>query len=292
MMAPAKSPSKRIGIHLSTSGGTWTAVQRAVDCGANCFQIFSSSPRQWKANAVAPADAEQMRTLRAQHGIAPMTIHASYLINLCSQSEEVRKNSTAAFRGEVERALALGAEFLVFHPGSWKGLTRAEALQHAAENIERAVDGLGCQDSHLRILIENTAGSEFSMGGKLDQVGDLLHMLDRCAPVDVCLDTCHTHVAGYDLVTPEGYEETVALIAESFGTERVRVWHCNDAKAAMGSKLDRHEHIGDGTIGPDAFRRLLRDKRFAHCAFIAETPVDDPGDILRNVSVLRTLAAG
>src|SRR4051812_20851117 len=121
-MAPAKSPSKRIGIHLSTSGGTWTAVQRAVDCGANCFQIFSSSPRQWKANAVAPADAEQMRTLRAQHGISPMTIHASYLINLCSQSEVVRENSTAAFRGEVERALALGAEFLVFHPGSWKGL--------------------------------------------------------------------------------------------------------------------------------------------------------------------------
>ena len=283
--------SKRIGIHLSTSGGTWTAVQRAVDCGANCFQIFSSSPRQWKPSPVSPGDAEKMRTLRSEHNIAPLAIHASYLINLCSQSEEVRRNSTAAFRAEVERALALGAEFLVFHPGSWKGLTRAEALQHAAENIERAVDGLECQSSKLRILIENTAGSEFSMGGTLEQVGDLLHLLDRCAPVDVCLDTCHTHVAGYDLVTPDGYEETVALIAESFGTERVKVWHCNDAKAPRGSKLDRHEHIGEGTIGPDAFRRLLRDSRFAHCAFIAETPVDEPGDTLRNVSVLRTLAA-
>ena len=240
---------------------------------------------------VSAADAEKMRTLRAEHNISPLTIHASYLINLCSQSEEVRNNSTSAFRGEVERALALGAEFLVFHPGSWKGLTRAEALQHAAENIERAVDGLNCQDSALRILIENTAGSEFSMGGKLDQVADLLHMLDRCAPVDVCLDTCHTHVAGYDLVSAEGYEETVALIKESFGTKRVKVWHCNDAKAAMGSKLDRHEHIGDGTIGPEPFRRILRDTRFAHCAFIAETPVDEPGDTLRNVSILRTLAA-
>jgi deoxyribonuclease-4 len=288
-MAPS---SKRIGIHLSTSGGTWTAVQRALDCGANCFQIFSSSPRQWKPSSVSAEDAEKMRSLRAQHGISPLTIHASYLINLCSQSEEVRKNSTAAFRGEVERALALGANFLVFHPGSWKGLTRTEALQHAAENIERAVDGLECQTSQLRILIENTAGSEFSMGGRLDQVADLLHLLDRCAPVDVCLDTCHTHVAGYDIVSPEGYEETVGLIAESFGTARVKVWHCNDAKAAMGSKLDRHEHIGDGTIGPDAFRRLLRDPRFAHAAFIAETPVDEPGDTLRNVSILRTLAAG
>src|SRR4051812_3200182 len=106
-MASRKSPAKRIGIHLSTSGGTWTAVQRAVDCGANCFQIFSSSPRQWKPNVVKPEDAEKMRTLRAEHDIGPLTIHASYLINLCSQSEEVRRNSTAAFRGEVERALAL-----------------------------------------------------------------------------------------------------------------------------------------------------------------------------------------
>jgi len=285
------SSEKRIGIHLSTSGGTWTAVQRALDCGANCFQIFSSSPRQWKPSAVSASDAEKMRTLRATHNIAPLTIHASYLINLCSQSEEVRKNSTAAFRGEVERALAIGANYLVFHPGSWKGLTRAEALQHAATNIEQAIDGLDCQTSQLRILIENTAGSEFSMGGKLDQVADLLHLLDRCAPVDVCLDTCHTHVAGYDIVTPEGYEETIQLIADSFGTQRVRVWHCNDAKAARGSKLDRHEHIGEGTIGPAAFRRLLHDTRFAHAAFIAETPVDDPGDTLRNVSILRTLAA-
>ena len=233
-----------------------------------------------------------MRSLRAAHNIGPLAIHASYLINLCSQSEDVRRNSTVAFRGEVERALALGADFLVFHPGSWKGLSRAEALQHAAENIERAVDGLQCQTSQLRILIENSAGSEFSMGGRLDQVADLLHLLDRCAPVDVCLDTCHTHVAGYDIVTSAGYEETVALIHESIGNQRVKLWHCNDAKAPCGSRLDRHQHIGDGTIGPAAFRRLLHDARFAHCAFIAETPVDDPGDTLRNVSVLRTLAAG
>ncbi len=287
----AAQPARRIGIHLSTSGGTWTAVQRAVDCGADCFQIFSSSPRQWKPSPVSEGDAEKMRTGLLQHGIAPLVIHASYLLNLCSQSESVRENSTKAFRGEVERALALGATYLVLHPGSWKGITRAEALQHAAANIERAIGGLGCQDSPLRILIENSAGSEFSMGGTLNQIADLLHLLDRCAPVDVCLDTCHTHVAGYDLITPEGYAETVQLIEESFGTRRVRVWHCNDAKAPQGSKLDRHQHIGEGTLGAAAFRRLLHDSRFAHAAFIAETPVDEPGDILRNVSTLRALAA-
>ncbi len=266
-------------------------MQRAVDCGAECFQIFSSSPRQWKPNAVKDEDAQKMRDLRVLHGIGPLTVHASYLINLCSQSEVVRTNSTAAFRGEVKRALALGAEFLVFHPGSWKGLSRGEALQHAASNIERAIEGLGCHDSPLRILIENTAGSEFSMGGTLEQVADLLHLLDRCAPVDVCLDTCHLHVAGYDLVSSSSYEETISMIQESFGTIRVRVWHCNDAKAERGSKLDRHEHIGEGTIGAPAFRRLLQDPCFQHAAFIAETPVDEPGDILRNVSMLRTLAA-
>ena len=232
-----------------------------------------------------------MRSLRAEHGIAPLTIHASYLINLCSQTESVRENSTRAFRGEVERALALGAEYLVLHPGSWKGITRPEALQHAAENIERAVDGLNCQASPLRILIENSAGSEFSMGATFDQIGDLLHLLDRCAPVDVCLDTCHTHVAGYDMVTADGYDETLRQVEETIGLRRVRVWHCNDAKAPMGSKLDRHQHIGEGTLGAGAFRRLLQDGRFAHAAFIAETPVDDPGDIQRNVSALRALAA-
>ncbi|GAA3769016.1 deoxyribonuclease IV [Terriglobus aquaticus] len=285
------SQRQRIGIHLSTSGGTWTAVQRAVECGANCFQIFSSSPRTWRATPVSEEDAERMRSGRALHNIGPLAIHASYLINLCSQTAEVRSKSTATFRGEVDRALALGADFLVLHPGSWRGLTRDEALRHAAENIERALDGLPCQDSRLRILIENSAGSEFSMGGSLDQIADLVHLLDRCAPVDVCLDTCHLHVAGYDIVTPEGYLETVQNIEDSFGARRVKVWHCNDAKAPQGSKLDRHQHIGDGTIGPNAFRRILMDSRFAQCAFIAETPVDEPGDVLRNVATLRALAA-
>jgi deoxyribonuclease-4 len=283
---------KRIGVHVGTAGGTWTAVERAVAAGANTFQIFSSSPRTWRAAAVKPEDAAKMRELREKHDVGPVSVHASYLINLCSQTESVRVNGIAAFRGEVERALALGAEYLVLHPGSWKGLTREEGLRLAAESIEKAIDGVAWQGKDFRILIENTAGAEFSLGGKLEQVAELVERLKPCAPVGVCLDTCHVHVAGYDLVSTDGYIETMLLVGETVGFDAVKVWHCNDAKAAMGSKLDRHEHIGEGTIGAEVFRRLLHDERFAHAAFIAETPVDAPGDEARNVGVLRTLAAG
>jgi deoxyribonuclease IV len=288
----ADSVKKRIGVHVGTSGGCWTAVERAVAAGANTFQIFSASPRMWKAAPVKPEDAAKMLALRAQHDVGPVAVHASYLINLCSQTESVRENSTVAFRGEVERALALGAEYLVLHPGSWKGLTREEGLRLAAQSIERAIDGIDFTGKNFKILIENTAGAEFSLGGKLEQVAELVECLKACAPVAVCLDTCHVHVAGYDIVSADGYIETMKLVESTVGFDAVKVWHSNDAKAAMGSKLDRHEHIGEGTIGAEAFRRLLHDARFAHAAFIAETPVDAPGDEARNVGVLRTLAAG
>lgn len=281
---------KRIGVHVGTSGGCWTAVKRAVDAGANTFQIFSASPRTWKCSPVKSEDAERMRLELAANDIGPLVIHASYLINLCSQTETVRANSIQGFRGEVERALALGAHFLVLHPGSWKGLMRSEGLRLAAEGIERAIEGLPWQKADFRVLIENTAGAEFSLGGSFEQVAELVETLKPCAPVGVCLDTCHTHVAGYDIVSAAGYEETLQLITNTMGTEAVRVWHCNDAKAPMGSRLDRHEHIGEGTLGAAAFRRLLNDRRFAHAAFIAETPVDEPGDEQRNVAVLRDLA--
>jgi deoxyribonuclease-4 len=288
----ALANKKRIGVHVGTAGGVWTAVERAVAAGANTFQIFSASPRMWKAAPVKAADAAKMKELRAKHDVGPVAVHASYLINLCSQTESVRVNSVAAFRGEVERAMALGAEFLVLHPGSWKGLTREEGLRLAAESIEKSIEGIDFAGKDFRILIENTAGAEFSLGGKLEQVAELVETLKPCAPVAVCLDTCHVHVAGYDIVSPDGYIETMKIVESTVGFEAVKVWHSNDAKAAMGSKLDRHEHIGEGTIGADAFRRLLHDKRFAHAAFIAETPVDAPGDEARNVGVLRTLAAG
>jgi deoxyribonuclease-4 len=262
------SMSKRIGIHLGTAGGASNAVERAVEIGANTFQIFSSSPRMWRAPKVDPKQADRMKALRAKLDVGPLVIHTSYLVNVCSQTEEVREKSVVAFRSEIERALTLGAEFLVLHPGSWKGLTRDEGLTLAADSIRRAIDGLAWQGTPFHILIENTAGAEFSLGGSFEQVAELVERLKVSAPMGVCLDTCHTHVAGYDLVSPEGYEQTVAQAAATIGLDAVRVWHMNDAKAA---------------------RRLLNDPRFAHCAFIAETPVEEPGDEERNVHTLLSL---
>ncbi len=281
--------TKRIGVHLGTAGGASNAVLRAREIGANTFQIFSSSPRMWRAPKVDPKQSERMRELRKQEDVWPLVIHTSYLVNVCSQTEEVRRKSVDAFRGEMERALALGAEYLVLHPGSWKGLTRDEGLKLAAESIEKAIDGLPWQGTAFHILIENTAGAEFSLGGSFDQVAELVVLLRNHAPVAVCLDTCHTHVAGYDIVSASGYEETMRQIASTVGFESVRVWHCNDAKAERGSKLDRHEHIGQGTIGVEPFRRLLNDPHFAHAAFIAETPADEEGDEEKNVRVLKSL---
>jgi deoxyribonuclease-4 len=281
--------TKRIGVHLGTAGGPSNAVVRAREIRANTLQIFNSSPRMWRAATVDPEHATRMRELRAAHDINPLVIHASYLVNVCSQTEEVREKSIAGFRGEVERALTLGADYLVLHPGSWKGLSRSEGLLLAAESIERAIDGLPWQSTSFTILIENTAGSECSLGGSFDQVAELVWLLRAHAPVAVCLDTCHTHVAGYDLVSAEGYEETMIQIEATVGFDAVRVWHCNDAKAERGSKLDRHQHIGKGTIGKEAFRRLLNDPRFAHCAFIAETPNDEDGDEASNVRALKSL---
>ncbi len=243
----------------------------------------------WRAPKVDPKQAERMRTLRTKYDVGPLVIHTSYLVNVCSQTETVRENSVTAFRGEIERALAFGAEYLVLHPGSWKGMTRDEGLKLAAESIKRAIDGQPWQGTDFHILIENTAGAECSLGGSFDQVGELVILLREHAPVGVCLDTCHTHVSGYDIVSAEGYEETMKQADAAIGLEWVRVWHCNDAKAARGSKLDRHEHIGQGNIGIEPFRRLLNDPRFAHCAFVAETPIDEPGDDERNVRVLKSL---
>jgi deoxyribonuclease-4 len=281
--------TKRIGVHLGTAGGASNAVERAREIGANTFQIFSSSPRMWHAPKIDPQQAERMRELRAKLDVGPLVIHTGYLINICSQSHEVREKSVTGFRGEIERALQLGAEYLVLHPGSWKGLTRDEGLKLAAESIERAIDGLSWQGTSFHILIENTAGAEFSLGGSFEQVAELVARLKPHAPVAVCLDTCHTWVSGYDLLGAEGYEETMKQAAATVTFEAVRVWHCNDAKAPRGSKLDRHEHIGQGTMGLEPFRRLLNDPRFDHSAFIAETPVDEPGDEERNVRVLKRL---
>jgi deoxyribonuclease-4 len=289
---PTKRPkltARRIGIHTSTAGGVANAAERAYRLGCNTFQIFSSSPRQWKPYELAPQQQREMVRLRAKYDLQPLVIHANYLVNLAGGNPKFHGKSIAAFRGEIERAIALRAEFLVLHPGSFRGGSREEGLRRAALAIEQAADGLDLETGNLRILIENTAGSEFSLGGNFEQVAELVYLLRNFVPCGACIDTCHTHVAGYDIVSDSGYSETIDHLDRTVGLRDVHVWHCNDAKAERGSKLDRHEHVGKGRIGLEPFRRLLNDKRLANAAFIAETPIDEPLDDLSNVNALKRL---
>lgn len=292
--APARPPrltSRRIGIHTSSAGGVQNAAERAYRLGCNTLQIFSSSPRQWAPYELGAPQCAEMNRLRAQYDLKPLVIHTNYLVNLASSNQLFLEKSMQAFRSEVERALALCAEYLVLHPGSFRGADREQGLLRAAAAIAASTQGLDLAKGNLTILIENTAGAEFSLGGRFEQVAEVIARLDGIVPVGACIDTCHTHVAGYDIVSQEGINQTLQNLDATIGLSRVKVWHCNDAKAARGSKLDRHQHIGKGTIGKEPFRVLLNDPRLAHAAFIAETPIDQPGDDRRNVAALKRLVA-
>ncbi len=290
--APTTAPertSRRIGIHTSIAAGVENAAERAYRLGCNTFQIFSTSPRQWQPYTLGRGQCQTMNCLRQKYDLKPLVIHSNYLINLAGTNAPFLKKSIEAFRGELERALALCAEYLVLHPGSFRGASREEGLARVTESIAAASADLDIAKSGLTILIENTAGAEFSLGGTFEQVAELLELLRGTVPVGACIDTCHTHVAGYDIVTAEGRDLTLEHLDRTVGLKNVRVWHCNDAKAERGSRLDRHEHIGRGKLGLEVFRVLLNDPRLKRAAFIAETPIDEPGDDLRNVEALKGL---
>jgi deoxyribonuclease-4 len=286
---PPKRTSRRIGIHTSIAGGVQNAAERAYRLGCSAFQIFSSSPRQWAPYELSRLQCEEMQRLREKYDLKPLAVHVNYLVNLASMSEVFLKKSIEAFRGEMERALALRAEYLVLHPGSFRGADREAGLLRTAAAIAASSQGLDLAAGGLTILIENTAGAEYSLGGSFEQVAEVLERLRGIVPIGACIDICHTHVAGYDIVSASGMRETLARLDATVGLANVHVWHCNDAKAARGSKLDRHQHVGKGSIGREPFRRLLNDPRLAHAAFIAETPIDRPGDDRRNVEALKRL---
>jgi deoxyribonuclease-4 len=279
----------RIGIHTSTAGGVETSAERAWRLGCNTFQIFSSSPRMWRPYDISPQQFEAMARLRSAYGLQPLVVHANYLINVAGTNPEILEKSVSAFRAEMERAISLRAEYVVLHPGSFRGCSRDDGIGNACRAIARAADGLNMAANGLTLLIENTAGAEFSLGSSFESVAELIAALAKSLPVAACIDTCHTHVRGYDVVSEEGYAETMRQLDSTVGLANVRVWHCNDAKAACGSKLDRHENIGKGSIGLEPFRRLLNDPRHAHAAFILETPIDEPLDDLHNVEALKSL---
>jgi deoxyribonuclease IV len=296
-----KDGSIRIGIHTSIAGNLTGALDIAHGLGANALQIFSSSPRMWDrgTSRISSADAERFRARRKELALGPLVIHANYLINLASPNPVLLTRSIQGFHQEIIRALALGADYLVIHPGSaprseaqgtLPGVAAragedpcAAAVATIAASLKQAVRGLKLGD--LRILLENTAGQGNCVGARFEE---LKAVLDLCPdlPVGVCVDTAHLFAAGWDIRTAEGLDQALQDIDRIVGLKRVAVIHTNDSKVGHGARVDRHEHIGKGKIGLEAFRRILNHNLLAGRAFILETPIDLPGDDRRNIAAL------
>ena len=284
--------SFRIGIHTSIAADIATALDIAAKLGANALQIFSASPRMWPRGGtrISEADAARFRARRAQLGLGPLVIHDNYLINLASPDRVMRARSIQAFHDELVRAVSLGADFLVTHPGSGLGGDKSQAIADIAQGMRQAAKGMKLGD--LRILVENTSGMGSAVGARFEEIKTILD-LTTDLPMGVCLDTAHTLAAGYDIASEDGLERTIRIIDATVGLDRVFVLHLNDSKTPLGSRVDRHEHIGRGKIGLEAFRRILNHARLGPGlqgvpgrAFILETPIDRPGDDRRNVRAL------
>jgi deoxyribonuclease-4 len=287
----------RLGIHTSIAGSYLNALESAKKLGANALQIFSASPRMWQGGVtrIPEVDAAAFRARRAELALGPLVIHANYLINLASAQQMLRVRSIQAFHDELVRAVALGADFLVVHPGSCGECSMAQSISNVIESVKQASrrNPLG----NLRILIENTAGMGTAVGSRLEEIADILHGL-RDGPVAACLDTAHLFAAGYDIKTEKGLASTLGQIEATIGLDNVPVVHMNDSKVLLGGRVDRHEHLGHGKIGAEAFERILKHPRLSATppdgvlgrAFILETPIDDPGDDRRNLAALWDLA--
>jgi deoxyribonuclease-4 len=279
----------RLGIHTSIAGALEKSALKAHQLGANTFQIFSSSPRQWKASALSEPGIAALRRAREKYDLAPLVIHDNYLINLASAHEHIRKLSIDAFRGELTRAIAIGAEYLVAHPGNYKGCTIEQGLLNFIEGVAAAAEGL--KFAGLTLLIENTVGAGSQLGGRFEE----LHVMREYGakmtelPIGFCLDTCHLLASGYDIASAEGLKKTIAEADRLLGLDHVPVMHANDSKGALASHIDRHANIGEGYIGLEGFRRILAHPRLRNKAFILETPVENDGDDRRNLDTLKSL---
>ena len=279
----------RLGIHTSIAGSLEGSALKAAELGANTFQIFSSSPRQWKASIPSAPAIRLLQKAREKHNLTPLVIHDNYLINLASVDEAVRAKSIQAFRGELERAIAIGAEYLVAHPGNYKGQTIEQGILHVLEGIACAAEGL--EFGKLMLLLENTAGAGAQLGSRFEELRVMREHSASMTDLSIgfCLDTCHLLAAGFDVASEAGLTHTVAEAERLLGLEHVRVIHANDSKAPLGSHVDRHENIGEGYIGLDGFRRILAHPGLRNKAFILETPVEKDGDDKRNLDTLKTL---
>jgi deoxyribonuclease IV len=243
----------------------------------------------WRAGTPDPTQVDALQAIRRKHDIHPLVVHVNYLVNLASRDPAIRQKSVATFRGELERASIVGAEFLVVHPGSYRGQTLNEAISACAEGLCQAAEGFA---GPVTVLLENTAGSGCAIGSRFEElraIRDLAVPFAK-APIGYCLDTCHLLAAGFDIVTAAGLRRTIRDADDVLGLENVPVFHANDSKTPLGSRVDRHAKIGQGHIGREPFRRLLAHPQLRGKTFISETPVEEDGDDRRNMATLRSLA--
>lgn len=283
--------SHRIGAHTSAAGGVHRAAQEAVRIGCNALQVFTRSPRMWRGASPKPDSVRRLNEIRRKHDLSPLAVHGCYLTNLAAADGTVQEKSRQSFRLEIENAKAVGADYLIIHPGSARGQSTESAIEVFATAVAEVQRGF--EWGRMRLLLENTAGGGATLGRSFEELAALREAVAaRCdAPVGFCIDTAHSFEAGYDISSERGLEDTLGQIRHWLGMESVRVIHANDSKTDLGSNSDRHASIGDGQIGSEAFARMLAHPALRGKPFILETPFID-GSHRENVRRLWNLATG
>ena len=274
-----------IGAHLSTRGGLHTAFERAAIVGATAMAVFAKNANQWKGKELTDEDCAVFTGKRT---VTPVLTHASYLINLATTNAEFHRKSLLAMADELDRAERLGIHAVVLHPGAHMGA----GAQAGIDQIARSFDQIHAAIPAHRVvtLLETSAGQGSCVGCTFEELGRIIELIDDKGRMGICVDTCHVFAAGYDIRTREGYERMVEEIEEHTGIDNVGAFHLNDSKKPLGSRVDRHQHIGDGEIGRDAFAFLLNDPRFAGIPKLIETPKnEDHSWDIRNLATLRSL---
>ena len=279
-----------LGAHQSIAGGTPRAVERGIEVGCRVLQIFVKNSNRWIGKPIDRPEARAFRSAARGAELARVIAHTSYLINLASPVAELRKRSIEALAEEIDRCHRLGIPDLVLHPGAHCGEGEAAGVARIASALDEVFARTA--GARVRILLETAAGQGSCVGHRFEHLRDVLGAVRSRRRVAACLDTCHVHAAGYDVVTVEGWNETIASFDRTVGLSRLAAIHVNDSKKPRGSRVDRHEHIGRGTIGRRGFRNLMTDPRLAGVPKFLETPKDDTLEHdKRNLAVLRRLAS-
>jgi deoxyribonuclease IV len=288
--APPLSPSPLLGVHTAIAGGLYRSILEAKGKGCQTWQIFSRNPRGWEARQLTQVDIKLFRGAHEESMLSPCLIHANYLINLAAPASDLRTKSIAAFRDEIMRGLAIGADYLVVHPGSDRQASSEKAIENCGSGLHEAARGLEDQmlESGFQILIENTAGQGGQIGRTFEQVRDIISLCPDL-PLGMCLDTAHSFAAGYDWRDEQASLRAMSLLGKTVGFERVKAVHFNDSKAAFESRVDRHWHIGKGEIGDEGLARVINHPKLRKLPFILETPVDDQIDDVKNLAAARSL---